>query len=172
MTMAKYKMSGGLAMTPERDMKLLKDMSKKGWHLVGMNGIFYRFEEGKSCDYDYALNTEIKIDKDMLSFYEASGWSPVVIAPGYQIFRAKAGNAPIFSDIDSEEEVLQRNQKRSGKWASVFGILLVIWFIVTSVIDLGFVTVMVMMALMVCFVFAFLPFIGFSRSLKKLSKKN
>lgn len=37
--MANYKMSGGLAMTPERDMKLLKDMSKKGWHLAGMKGI-------------------------------------------------------------------------------------------------------------------------------------
>lgn len=168
--MAKYKMSNGLAMMPERDMKLLKDMSRKGWHLVGMNGIFYRFEEGKSCDYDYALNTEMEIDKDMLSFYEASGWSPVVIGPGYQIFRAKEGTAPIFSDVDSEEGVLQRNQKMSGKWASIFGILLAIWFITTSVFELGFIAVMIMVVLVICFVFAFFPFVGFSRSLKKLRK--
>jgi hypothetical protein len=168
--MPKYKISGGLAMMPERDMKLLKAMSKKGWHLAEMKGIFYRFEEGEACDYDYALNTEMEIDKDMLSFYEASGWSPVVLGPGYQIFRATAGTTPIFSDKESKEEVLQRNQRMSGKWASFFVILLVIWFIVTSVIDLGFITVMVTMALVVCFVFTFFPFVGFSRSLQKLRR--
>lgn len=38
----------------------------------------------------------------------------MVIRPGYQIYRANVGTAPIFSDNDSEEEVLQRNQKISG----------------------------------------------------------
>lgn len=170
--MAKYKMCGGLAIMPERDMKLLKDMSKKGWHLAGMKGFLYRFEEGEPCDYDYTLNTEMKIDKDMLSFYEASGWCPVVISPGYQIFRAKEGTTPIFTDRDSEEEVLQRNQKMSGKWASVFGILIIVWSIAENVIDLGFITVMVMIALYICFVFTFFPFVGYSRSLKKLRKNN
>lgn len=168
--MARYKMSGGLAMTPESDMKLLKDMSKKGWHMVGMKGIFYRFEEGEPCDFDYALNIETEINDDMLAFYEASGWSPVVIASGYQIFRAKAGTAPIFSDLDSREEVLLVNWKLSGKWASIFAIMLVIWFIATRIIDFGFFSVIVMAALMVCFIFTLFPFIGFSRSLIKLKK--
>lgn len=170
--MAKYRISNGLAIMPERDMKLLKDMSKKGWHLVGMKGFFYRFEEGEACDYDYTLNTELEIEKDMLSYYEASGWCPVVIGPGYQIFRAKEGTTPIFSDRDSEEEVLQRNQKLSGKWASFFGILLIVWFLATDVIDLGFITVIVMVALIIGFVFTFFPFMGFSRSLKKIRKNN
>lgn len=114
----------------------------------------------------------MEIDNDMLSFYEASGWSPVVLGTGYQIFRSKAGAAPIFSDKDSEEEVLLRNQKISSKWASVFGILLVFWFIATSVIDLGFITVIVMMGLVICFIFTIFPYVGFSRSLKKLRKSN
>lgn len=169
--MAKYKICGGLAMMPEHDMKLLKNMSKKGWHLVGMNGILYRFEEGKSYDYDYALNFEMEFDKDMLSIYEASGWNPVVVRTGYQIFRANAGTIPIFSDYDSEEEVLQRNQKMCGKWASIFVILLVIWSIITNVIDLGFIIeLMVMIVLIICFVFTFLPFLGYCRSLMKLRK--
>ncbi len=171
--MAKYRMSGGLAMMPKRDMKLLKDMGKNGWHLVGIKGKLYQFEEGEPCDYDYALNTEMKTDKDMLSFYEASGWCPVVVCPGYQIFRAKEGATPIFTDTDSEEEVLQRNQKISGKWASVFGILLVLWSVVANTLDLGFVTVMIVLApLYVCFALAFCPFVGYSRSLKRLRKNN
>lgn len=170
--MTKYKICGGLAMMPEHDMKLLKDMSKKGWHLVGMKGIFYRFEEGEPCDFDYALNSEMEIEKDMLSYYEASGWSPVVICPGYQIFRAKEGTNPIFSDRSSEEEVLQKNQKLSGKWASIFGVLLVVWFIAANLIDLGFFTIMVMVVLIICFVFTFFPYVGYSRSLGKLRNNN
>ncbi|SHI66868.1 DUF2812 domain-containing protein [Lutispora thermophila] len=168
--MAKYKMCSGLAMMPEHDMKLLKDMSKKGWHLVGMKGLLYRFEKGDPCDYDYALNMELTIDKDMLSYYEASGWHPVVIGPGYQIFRAKEGTVPIFSDKASEEEVLLRNQKQSGKWASVFGILLAAWLIIMRMIDLGFIESIVLIAISTCFVFTFLPYLGFSRSLRKLRK--
>lgn len=170
--MAKYKLCGGLAITPERDTKLLKEMSKKGWHLVGMKGILYRFEEGEPCHYDYTFNAEMKIDKDMLSFYEASGWHPVVISQGYQIFRAKEGTTPIFTDRDSEEEVLQRNQKMNGMWAIVFGILLVIGSIVSKEIDLGFITVTVMIAFYICFVYTFLPFVGYSRSLMKIRKNN
>lgn len=165
-------MCGGLAMMPNRDMRLLKDMSKRGWHLVELKGIFYRFEEGEPCDYDYTLNTEMEVEKDMLSYYEASGWSPVVIGPGHQIFRAKEGTKPIFSDRESEEDVLQRNQKMSGKWASIFGILLIVWFLATNVIDLGFITVLVMMALIICFVFTFFPYMGFSRSLRRLRNNN
>ena len=166
----KYKMCSGLAIMPEHDMKLLKDMSKKGWHLVGMKGLLYRFEKGEACDYDYALNTEMVIEKDMLSYYEASGWYPVVIEPGYQIFRAKEGTVPIFSDKASEEEVLEKNQKHTGKWASVFGILLAAWLIIMNIINLGFIKVVVLIALNTCFVFTFLPFLGFSRSLRKLRK--
>ncbi|WP_141770124.1 hypothetical protein [Bacillus massilinigeriensis] len=60
----------------------------------------------------------------------------------------------------------------SGKWASIFGILLIVWFLATNVIDLGFITVLVMMALIICFIFTFFPYMGFSRSLRRLRNNN
>jgi len=170
--MAKYRMCSGLAMAPEHDMKLLKEMSRKGWHLTSLKGIFYRFEEGEIAEYEYALNMEMESDHDMLAYYEASGWKPVVIGPGYQIFRAEKGTVPIFSDRESEVDVLERNQKKIGKWAGYFGVLIAAWLFVTNRMDLGPAGVIVMMILIVCFVFTFLPFVGYSRSLKKLQKNS
>lgn len=169
--MAKYRMCSGLAMAPEHDMKVLKEMSRKGWHLTTLKGLFYRFEEGEAADYEYALNMEMEPDQDMLAYYEASGWKPVVIGPGYQIFRAEKGTVPIFSDKDSEVDVLERNQKKIGKWAVFFGVLIAAWLFLTNAVDIGPAGVIVMMILIVCFVFTLFPFIGYSRSLKKLQKK-
>ena len=168
--MAKYRICSGLAMAPEHDMKVLKEMSRKGWHLTSLKGLFYRFEEGEVSEYEYALNMEMETDQDMLAYYEASGWKPVVIGPGYQIFRAEKGTVPIFSDRDSEVDVLERNQKKIGKWAGFFAVLIAAWLFATNRVDLGIAGVIIMMILIVCFVFTFFPFVGYSRSLKKLQK--
>lgn len=170
--MAKYRMCSGLAMAPEHDMKLLKEMSRKGWHLTSLKGLFYRFEEGEAAEYEYALNMEMENDQDMLAYYEASGWKPVVIGPGYQIFRAEKGTVPIFSDRDSEVDVLERNQKETGKWAGFFGVFIAAWLFVISKVDLGAVGAIVTMILTVCFVFTFFPFVGYSRSIRKLQKNS
>lgn len=171
--MAKYKMCKGLAISPEKDMQLLKDMSKKGWHLSGMSafGFLYRFEQGEPCDYDYALNMEKELDQDMLAYYEASGWSPIVVYSGLQIFRAKEGTTPIFTDQESEEELIRRNKKTYGIWASIFALLLVGWIFLIGFLDLmPIIDLVILTALIICFLFTFLPFLGFCKSLFKFRK--
>ncbi|MFE4714329.1 MULTISPECIES: DUF2812 domain-containing protein [unclassified Paenibacillus] len=163
--MAKYRMSGGLAMTPESDMNLLKEMSQKGWHVTGMRGFFYRFEKGARHDFDYSLNLEERINPEMMTFYEASGWIPIVAENGYQIFRAEAGSSPIFSDSDSEIELLSRKRQQYGKWSLVFMSLMIVCIIVANQIEWDAFIRTGLMLFMVCFIFTFLPFIGFSKSL-------
>jgi hypothetical protein len=166
--MAKYRMSGGLAMTPESDMKLLKKMSQKGWHITGMRGIFYRFEKGLPHDFDYSLNLEERINPEMMSFYEASGWTPIVAESGYQIFRAKAGSSPIFSDSESEIELLSRNRQQYGMWSLIPMSLMIVCIILANWIE-GYTIICTALGLFmsVCFIFTFFPFIGFSISLRK-----
>ncbi|MGP6138593.1 DUF2812 domain-containing protein [Jeotgalibaca sp. A127] len=168
--MRKYKLAGGFAMSPEREVKLFKEMSKKGWHLDAVKGLFYRFEKGTPHDYHYALNAEMKTNQEMLVFYKASGWEPVLIGEGYQVFRAEPGTPPIFSDKESQMEVLERNQVMSGKHARLFGVLLVIWMVISGLIDLGVLEVIGMVVLMVGFIFTLFPYLGFTRSLKKLKQ--
>ena len=71
----------GFAIAPLKDMKMLEKMSRKGWHLEGMSGILYRLEKGECHEYIYDYNMEEKIDKEMLSLYESSGWELVYSQP-------------------------------------------------------------------------------------------
>ncbi|WP_410512879.1 DUF2812 domain-containing protein [Paenibacillus sp. BR2-3] len=170
--MAKYRMSGGLAMAPVSDMNLLKKMSQKGWHVTGMRGIFYRFEKGLPHDFDYSLNLEERINPEMMSFYEASGWTPIVAESGYQIFRAKAGSSPIFSDSESEIELLSRNRQQYGKWSLVPMSLMIVFIIVANWIEWDtFIFTGLGLFMFVCFIFTFLPFIGFSISLHRRKRQ-
>lgn len=168
--MTKYRMCGGFAMTPKRDMKMLSEMSKKGWHLSKMRGIFYCFEKGDPHDYNYSLNLEISTTPEMLYFYEASGWTPIVAENGHQIFRAESGSAPIFSDTDSEIDILNKNRHWSGKYALLFTALITICLILNSLIESIIFTILGLIVF-VLFIFSFLPFIGFTLSLYKLKQK-
>lgn len=170
--MKKYRMSGGLAMSPEREMKLLKEMSRKGWHLSDMKTMFYCFEQGEPHNYQYALNFETHVNEEMLSLYKESGWVPVVANAGYQIFRAEEGTSPIFSDSDSETEILYKNRNHAGKWALIFSALIVIFFIIAMTIEINqFIVMGLLWLLFCCLIFNLFPFIGFSVSLYKKNKR-
>ncbi|MDR0849733.1 MAG: DUF2812 domain-containing protein [Propionibacteriaceae bacterium] len=166
--MAKYRLCGGLAMMPRRDMALLKDMGLKGWHVTHLKGMFYRFEAGTPHDYDFALNLERHTTDDMKSLFKASGWTPVISRDGYQIYRAEAGTSPIFSDAESEIEVLESNRRWTGKWALVFGCLVAAVIALVLLVPLNvFLEIALLCVSWLCFVFTLLPFIGFTLSIRK-----
>nr|WP_275262591.1 DUF2812 domain-containing protein [Paenibacillus tepidiphilus] len=149
-------------------MHLLKRMSQRGWHVTGMKGMLYRFEQGGPHDYDYALNMEEQVNPEMFSLFEASGWTPVIAFDGLQIFRAEAGTSPIFSDSESEAEQLSKNRQQYGKWSLVPLCLAIICFILRNQVEgAGELFFFLGLFMLVCFVFTFFPFIGFSLSLRK-----
>lgn len=122
----KYIIGSGIAISPEKDMALLKKMSKQGWHFSGTWIWWYQFEKGEPADYDYASNMESKITKDMIALYEESGWLPIVACDGMQIFRAVEGATPIFSDLDSEIEALEEIKRNTIKSAIIWSIALIL----------------------------------------------
>jgi hypothetical protein len=166
--MVKYKICNGLAIMPKKDMKRLKNMSKKGWHLKRMKGIFYVFESGEAKDYDYALNSEIVVEKDLTSFYEASGWRAIILNNGYQIFRAPEGTKPIFTDVESKLEVLQKNKVTFRKWTTIFGVLLVLWLILENIVGLKGFFFPGYIVLVSCFIFVFFPYLGLMNTIRKI----
>ena len=121
----KYILGNGIAMSPEKDMALFKEMSKQGWHMSGTWLWWYRFEVGEPADYDYASNMESKVTKDMLLLYEESGWYPIVACNGFQIFRAAEGATPIFSDLVSEIEALEEVRRDTLKSAILWGLAMI-----------------------------------------------
>ena len=130
----KYIIGSGIAISPEKDMALFKEMSKQGWHMSGTMLYWYRFEKGEPADYDYASNMESKVTKNMLSIYEDSGWMPIVACNGFQIFRAEAGAIPIFSDKASEIEALEEINRGHLKWGAIWGLGLILFIILMEII--------------------------------------
>jgi len=122
----KYILGNGIAISPEKDMMLFKEMSKQGWHINGTMMWWYRFEKGEPTDYDYSSNMESKVTEDMLSLYEESGWHTIVACNGFQIFRAMEGATPIFSDLDSEIESLKEIWWDTLKSTVIWGLALII----------------------------------------------
>jgi len=122
----KYILGNGIAISPEKDMALFKEMSKQGWHMNGTWLWWYRFEKGEPAAYDYASNMESKVTSNMLSIYEESGWCPIVACNGFQIFRAIEGATPIFSDLDSEIEAFEEVRRDTLKSVILWGLAMII----------------------------------------------
>lgn len=173
--MAKYRMCGGLAMMPVHDMALLKRMSSKGWHLSGFSGaVLYRFEQGEPHEYDYEVYFEPGFAPEVQELFRAGGWEPVALGPGWQIVRAEAGTTPLFTDDESKIEVLSRSRGRMGGAALTCALLAAAFFglenlFVAQQFELGeTICLMGLGVALACLVFSFLPFIGFTFSLRKL----
>lgn len=168
--MSKYKCSWGFAIAPEKDMKMLENMSKKGWHLEGMSGLRYRFEKGECHEYIYDFNMEEKVEEGMLSIYESSGWKLIFSDSGFQVFRAEKGTIPLFTDNESKVEVLQRHKKAYSIPALICTILFLISIYVMMVKDgIGY----VILSVVLCWsmIFTVFPYIGFSNGIRKEKRK-
>ncbi|MBQ4522930.1 MAG: DUF2812 domain-containing protein [Lachnospiraceae bacterium] len=168
--MSKYKGSRGFAIAPQKDMRMLEKMSRKGWHIAGMSGLFYRLEKGESHEYIYDYNMEEEIEKGMLSLYESSGWELVYSQNGFQIFRAEKGTTPLFTDSESKVEVLEKQRKAFAIPALVFTLLFFIsaYVMVTQ----GGTVSLVLTACLYCgSVFTVFPFFGLCNGIRKAKKE-
>lgn len=170
--MSKYRFCSGLAIYPDKDMRMLEEMSSKGWHLTDMKGILYKFEKGEEKAYSYNLNMENEINKDMLSLYKQSGWEPVIFADGYQIYRAEKGTTPIFTDNETKVEVLEKQKVSFGIGAIIFLIALIASITAVVVYDGNpIVENVILLVSLICWiglVFWGLPYLGLRKQIKKL----
>lgn len=172
--MNKYRLCNGLAIYPDRDMKMLSEMSQKGWHVKELKWICYRFEEGEPKEYIYNLNMENEVNEDMLSIYKESGWEPIILENGYQIYRAEKGATPIFTDNETKIEVLSKQKKSFGIGAIVFLILFVVIVAVTAVFwnNEAVKDILLFVALLcwVPLVFTGFPYLGLRKQIRNLQK--
>ena len=169
--MNKYRFCSGLAIFPEHDMKMLSDMSRSGWHLVGFSGLMYKFESGDSMPYIYSVNFEKTVDDNMIDIYSESGWEAIVLNNGYQIFRATEGTAPIFSDKQSEIDILKEQKNLCGKGALISLAILIVLILAFYLTDIRNGLEFLIVIPMVCFIFTFFPFVGSMFHIRRIRNK-
>lgn len=160
---------------PNHDMALLKRMSAKGWHVSGLSGAFlYRFEQGEPHAYDYAVDFQREFSAEAQELYAMGGWQPVVLGPSWQIVRAEAGTTPLYTDDDAETETLFVSRVGLGWIALVCALAAVLlfalqaWFSDQGNESLSWACLALCVAFIAGFVFSFFPFVGYTRSLRKI----
>lgn len=163
----KYRLCSGLALAADYDMRMLQKMSQKGWHLAKLKSIVYCFEKGESCHYDYSVSFESRVSAPMLELYEAAGWTPIVIGCGYQIYRATHGTTPIYTDTESQVDLYESNCMLMRKSSIINGLIVFALLVAAVVTDWNFILFIAIIP-WTLFIFHFLPYLGYRRTLKKL----
>ncbi|WP_077602365.1 DUF2812 domain-containing protein [Oceanobacillus sojae] len=133
MKQTKYMMSSGTAFSEEKDMKKLRRLSLKGWHVSGFKFMGYILEKGESSDYIYNLDyrsLEEDEEEEYFDLFSSSGWSHVATEAGIHLFRAEPGTKPIYSDRDTTAE----KYKSSGVLHSILFTAAVIFSVLVAVI--------------------------------------
>ncbi len=166
----KYRMGNGLAISPEKDMQMFAEMSAKGWHLKENLGLWFRFAKGEPHRYIYALNMDEDTDETMYETYAQCGWTAVIKDKGLHIFRAEEGTPPIFSDAESKCEVLEKERRKFGICAIVWGIITVILLIVT-VMTGSWIPMIFTLICLTNTIFALFPFLALRRQISAERKK-
>ena len=170
-----YRMCGGLAIMPARDMAMLKRMSAKGWHVTGINrALLYRFEQGEPHDYDYAVDYQRDFSLEAEELFRLGGWRSAVVGPGWQILRAEAGAVPLYTDDDAEAETLAASRKGLGWAALLCALAATLIFALEARFSARGEGLLSLACLVACvvfsagFVFSLFPFIGYTRALHKI----
>ena len=101
----KYVMSGGLALSEEKDMKKLSELAKEGWLLESFDivRLSYKLRKGEpeNIVYYFDYNEDKKDEDAYLELFEESDWELVCSLEGYYFFKAPEGTAPIYTDKES-----------------------------------------------------------------------
>ncbi|MBL1228534.1 DUF2812 domain-containing protein [Enterococcus sp. BWB1-3] len=101
-----YVFSRGVAFYPEKEMELLKEQLKHGWHFIKLNSLgFLVFEKGeiedKKFSVDFFSGSKEELD-EYLTIYEEAGWEYVAdYKKKYYYFQAEPSALTIYSDEDS-----------------------------------------------------------------------
>lgn len=172
-----YRMCGGLAIMAKRDMAMLKRMSAKGWHVNGVNrALLYRFERGEPHAYDYAVDFQRDFSEEARELYGLAGWRPVVLGPGWQIVRAEVGTVPLYTDDDAQEETLAASRAGLGWIALACAVAAASLFALQARFagqgnePGSWACLALCVVFAAAFVFSFLPFVGYTRSLRAIRR--
>lgn len=165
----KRKIGSGLAFTPEKDMELLRKMANEGYHLCGVDALWYRFEKGEPKDYIFSHTAVKNPDEDYIAYFTEAGWEPVILLPYLQIFRALPGTEPIFTDTETLANFYKTQMYQFLKY-TIFATLFFVLCLHFSTKFSSILSFILYIIGLTPFVFTVMPFFGFLYHYKKHKK--
>ncbi|GIP36290.1 DUF2812 domain-containing protein [Paenibacillus sp. J2TS4] len=135
MARTKYMMSSGLAFSEKKDMEKLRQKALKGWHLKKFRFAGYELEKGEREDIIYSIDyraLQPNEEEEYFEMFSHAGWTNVCSSQDMHIFKAKKGTKPIYSDVESARDKLERlaNPIKSLV-AFLVGMTAILWIMMT-----------------------------------------
>jgi hypothetical protein len=131
-------MSNGLAFSEEKDMEKLRQKALNGWHLKGFRFLGYELEKGECEDVIFNIDyrsLQPSEEEEYFDMFSCAGWTHVCSSSDkhIHIFKAKKGTKPIYSDVESSVDKLERLATPiKGLAVFIVGLTIVLWFIMIS----------------------------------------
>lgn len=166
----KRKMGSGLAFTPEKDMELFRKMANEGYHLCGVDGLWYKFEKGEPKDYIFSHTAVKNPDEDYIAYFIDTGWEPILLLPHLQVFRALPETEPIFTDNETIADFYKGEMQKFSRYSIYTTLLFALCLYFSTKLRNIYSLVFYIIGL-VPFVFTVMPFFGFLYHYKKYSKQ-
>ncbi|MFD1706381.1 DUF2812 domain-containing protein [Siminovitchia sediminis] len=111
MAPTKYLMSNGLAFSENKDMEKLRKKALKGWNLKKFRFMGYELEKGECEDVIFSIDYRKLQPGEQVEYFDMfsdSGWEHVCSSHDMHIFKAKKGTIPIYSDVETSRDKLER----------------------------------------------------------------
>lgn len=111
MARKRYMLSEGLAFLPEKDMEKLRKKSLQGWLPKGFWLFGYKLEKGDPEDVIFSIDYRVlqrDEEDEYFAMFESAGWTHVCSEGMFHMFKAEKGTTPIYSDVISSMDQLDR----------------------------------------------------------------
>lgn len=173
----KYVMSNGLAFAENRDMEVLREYSKSGYHLKKLQFCFYILEKGDPKDYIYSIDYQQLKGVELEEYIEIAnegGWELIQQYEYILLLRAVPGTAPLYTDTESLASREKYSSFKLGKSVLAFmalTLIIVAWrFFIVIPVNMEFLTLLTDLligAMIGATAGIFIAFLNVKRKLKK-----
>lgn len=128
----KYIASSGIAFSEETDLKTLRKYAAKGWNVKRFKRMGYELEKSTPEDVIFSIDIRLLEDGELeeyMEMFEMAGWTHVCSDHSTHLFKAKPGTKPIYTDIDSKKEKVNRLRKSVIPAATISFIAVIVSYI-------------------------------------------
>lgn len=167
------RLNSGLAINPERELRLFRTMAAKGEHLIGTSyaGHGWEFEPGEKEDVIFDMVNEADADDDFFAMCKEGGWTHVISLADTHIFKAQPGTVALHTDDGLKVEALESRRNAFAKASAVSIVIFIAVFLLIENVDwYRIIEVLLGVSAVFVLVYSVIPLIGYQIKLVRARK--
>lgn len=164
------RLSTGLAINPQRELRLFRKMALQGEHLTGTSyaGHGWEFTPGEKEDAIFDMTTEHDANEDFFTMCQQAGWNHVLTVGDTHIFKAAPGTVGLHTEDELTSEVLEKQRNSFAKTSVITAVIFAAVVVLIANVDWpNFLEVALCVITMIPLVYSVVPLIGYQTKVMK-----